>query len=212
MANVNEYRLVVQDTLQENNYSFSLNNLAYTLPIVTNRRGPGDLGGTQIAVDKPVNNKTFSLSGKRETGQFEFIAFERFNPGSVDSVYSDRSYDPVTNTHTLDALITALENSTSNGSSDEALKLKNRFQQDSSSNYIVRSVQEQRIWLKEFIHNPGLSAEWSLFGGEYDFRTIDGNNNNAGTPIFVTNADIEPSNSTEARGTGTLQFNIGGRL
>lgn len=212
MSNINEYKIIVQDTLQEARYNFSINNLSYMLPIVDNPRGPGEIGGTQIATDKPINNKTFSLSGKTEAGQFEFTAFERFNPATVDSVYNDRSYDPTTSVHTLDQLITELEASAVTGSGDEALKLKNRFSQDSSNNYVVRTVKEQRIWLKEFIHNPGLGASWSMFGGEYDWRTIDVNDNNAGTPVFLKAADIEPSGNTRGRGTGTLQFNVGGRL
>jgi len=223
MVNVNEYKVVAQNTLQENIYNL-LNfdpfatrgdnnvNMVYTLPIAGTPRGPGQLGGTPIALDKPINNKTFSLSGKTEDGDIQFEAFERFNPASIDSVYNDRSYDPVTGYHGLDDLITALENSTVSGSDDEALKLKNRFQQDSNNNYVVRSVEEQRIWFKEFVQNPGLTSTWTLFGGAYDWRTIDGSNNNAGTPIFLQTADIEPTKNNEAKGIGTLQFNLGGRL
>jgi len=212
MANVNEYKLVVKNTLLENRFSLSINNYSYTIPIANTPRGAGSLGGTQIAVDRPINNKTFSLSGKREDGAFEFEAFERFNPASIDSVYNDRSYDPTNDVHTLDKLIAELEAEGSSDAQDEADKLKNRFQQDSSNNYVVRSVEEQRIWFKEFIHNPGLLADWTLFGGSYDWRTIDGSGNNAGTPVFVTTADIEPSQENEARGIGTLEFNVGGRL
>jgi len=211
MGNVNEYKVTVDNTLEETRYSISVEPLSYTIPILNTPRGAGNLGGTQIAVDEPVNNKTFSLSGKREDGQFDFTAFERFNPQNVDSVYSDRSYNPDTGTHTLDALITALEA----GSTDAQAKadqIKARFQQDSSNNYVVRSVIEQRIWFKEFIHNPGLNTDWRLYGPGYDYRTVDGSNNPTGTPIFVTTADIEPSPNTEGRGTGTLQFNVGGRL
>jgi len=218
MVNVNEYKVQAENTLQEVRFELNEANnnsipaLTYTLPIATTPRGPGELGGTPIALDKPVNNKTFSLSGKTESGNIEFEAFERFDPASLDSVYNDRSYDPAADAHTLDELITALKNSTVTGSDDEALKLKNRFQQDSNNTYVVRTVKEQRIWFKEFVHNPGLTTSWTLFGGEYDYRTIDSNDNNAGTPIFVQNTDIEPTQNNEARGIGTLQFNVGGRL
>jgi len=212
MANINEYKIIVQNTYLENRFSLTINNYAYTIPIATTPRGAGQLGGTQIAVDRPINNKTFSLSGKREDGQFEFEAFERFNPASIDSIYNDRSYDPTTDVHTLDKLITELEAEGSSAAQDEADKLKNRFQQDSSGNYVVRNVEEQGIWFREFIHNPGLVAEWTIFGGRYDWRTIDGSGNNNGCPIFMNTADIEPLQNNEARGIGTLEFNIGGRL
>lgn len=212
MVNVNEYKIIAQNTLQEVVYDLSLTGFTYTLPIASTPRGPGELGGTTIAVDRPVNNKIFSLSGKTEGGNIEFEAFERFSPDGFDNVYNDRSYDPAADVHTLDELITALDNSTISGSDDEALKLKNRFQQDGNGTYVVRTVKEQRIWLKEYVQNPGLTTNWTLFGGEYDWRTIDGNGNNAGTPIFLRNADIEPAENTEGRGTGTVQFEVGDRL
>jgi len=223
MVYVNEYKIVNRNGLEQIRYEL-LNhdpystrgdtavNLVYTIPIASTPRGPGNLGGTSIPVDKPINNKIFSLSGKTEEGSIEFEAFERFNPSDIDSVYNDRSYNPTTGNHTLDDLISGLENSTISGSDDEALKLKNRFQQDSSNNYVVRSVKEQRIWLKEYVQNPGLTADWNLFGGEYDWRTIDGSNNNDGTPIFFQSADIEPAQNTEGRGLGTIQFKVGDRL
>jgi len=211
MGNVNEYKVTVENTFEESKYSISVEPLSYVIPILSTPRGAGNLDGTQIALAEPKDNKTFSLSGKRESGQFEFDVFERFNPQTIDSVYNDRSYNPDTGTHTLDALITALE-AGSASAQDKADQIKARFQQDSNNNYVVRSVIEQRIWFKEFIHNPGLNADWSLYGPGYDYRTVDGSNNPTGTPIFITAADIEPSPSTEGRGTGTLQFNVGGRL
>jgi len=212
MSSINEYKVTVTDTLLESRYSINIDPLSYVIPIMKTARGAGDLGGTQIAIDQPVNNKTFSLSGKREQGQFDFEAFERFVPESIDSVYNDRSYNPDTGTHTLDLLITELEAEGSTAAQDVADQLKARFQQDGNNNYVVRSVIEQRIWFKEYIHNPGINADWSLYGPGYDYRTVDASNNPTGTPIFITAADIEPSPSTEGRGTGTLQFNVGGRL
>jgi len=212
MSNVNTYKVTAENTLPESRFNITIDPLSYVIPILNTPRGAGNLGGTQIALDKPINNKTFSLSGKREGGQFEFTAFERFMPQNVDSVYNDRSYNPDTGTHTLDLLISELEAEGSSDAQDEADKLKARFRQDSSNNYVVRGVIEQRIWFKEYIHNPGLQAEWKLYGPGYDYRTVDGSNNPTGTPIFITDADIEPSNTTKGRGTGTLQFNVGGRL
>lgn len=212
MGNVNEYKIVVRDTLEENRYNLTLDPLAYTFPIVRNNRGPSESGGVPIPLDKPVNNKHFDLSGQTESGNFEsFTAFERFNPQTIDSVYNDRSYDPVTGTHTLEQLRSQLRSSGVSGSDDEAFKIEQRFTQDSSGNYVVRTVKEQRIWLKEFIDNPGLIAKWNMYGGEYDWRTVSGSTNN-GTPIYVNSADIEPDPENRGRGTGNISFNVGGRL
>ena len=207
MANVNTHKIIAQNTLQGE-------DMSYVIPIVTADRGPGQLGGTSIPLDKPVNNQIFSLSGKTESGTLEFDAFERFNPQNVDSVYSDRSFDddkPAGEKHTLDYLISQLELGTAQDQA-EADQLKARFQQDSSGNYVVRTVEEQRIWVKEYVHNPGLSTDWYLFGPSYSFRTVDGSNNPQGTPIFLESADIEPSPTTEGRGTGNVSFKVGGRL
>jgi len=210
---VNDYKIIATNTLEGE-------DMTYVIPIMKTPRSSGELGGTSIALDRPVNNKIFSLSGKRESGTLEFQAFERFNPASVDSPFSDRSYDadkPSGERHTLDYLIQQLEAGTANSNSASvqqatADQLKARFQQDSAGNYVVRSVREQRIWLREYVHNPGLSAEWTLFGPSFDFRTVDGLNNPQGTPIVVEAADIEPSANTDAIGTGRVQFKVGGRL
>ena len=211
----NDYKVRARNLLEEDKYNLDLSGITYVIPIVKTSRAPTEKGGSTIALDKPVNNQTFSLSGKRENGTLDFVAFERFNPQSVDSVYSDRSYDedaPSGEKHTLDFLITELENSSESGSTAEADRLKAIFPQDSNGNYVVRTVEQQRIWLRDFVDNPGLNAEWFLFGPSYDFRTVDGSNNPQGTPIFLESADIEPSPKNRGRGTGNLQFKVGGRL
>lgn len=204
---VNDYKIRAVNTLQ--GYPMS-----YTVPIMKTSRSAGESGGTTIALDKPVNNQVFTFSGKRESGSLQFEAFEKFNPSTVDSVESDRSYDsdlPVGERHTLDYLIDQLSAGSSSEQA-EAEQLKQRFGQDSNGNYVVRTVEEQRIWVREYVHNPGLRAEGKLFGPTYSYRTVDGSNNPTGTPIFIESADIEPDPNTTGRGTGNIQFKIGGRL
>lgn len=223
MVNVNEYKILVQNTLQGQAYNLSSfepyssrtsDNVTFTyvLPIALTPRSKPSKGGTSIPLDKPVNNKIFDLGGKTEGGSIEFEAFERFNPDGTDNVYNDRSYDPANNTHTLNDLIVGLENSTVSGSDAEALKLKQFFQTDVNGTYVVRSVREQNRWLRDYVDNPGLSANWRLFGGSYDWRTLTETDGNAGTPVFLQNGTIEEDGQNKGRGIGQINFNVGDRL
>lgn len=190
-----EYELAVTNTLNGV-------DLRYIVPLKREVRHPSSLGGTTIRLDKPVNNKNFSLSGKGEEGTLNFTAKTVFDP---DASNADRSAG------TLEELVTTLEA----GDSDDvahAERLKNRFGQDSSGNYIVRTVREQGIWLREYVHNPALEASWSLFGPEYDYRTTDSEGNNTGTPVFVQEADIEEDPRNQAKGVGIIRFKVGGRI
>lgn len=212
---VNDYKVIAQDTLLERRFNLSITGLTYVIPVFKTVRGPGSLGGTSIATDRPINNKIFSLAGKTEEGVIEFEAFERTDPESIDSPFNDRSFEiraPDGEKHTLDTLIEELEAEGSSEAQEEADKLKSRFGQDDQGNYVVRTIEEQRIWLREYVHNPGLSASWSLFGPGYDFRRINGQGEPQGTPIFMEGADLEPDPNTEKTGTGNIDFKVGGRL
>lgn len=171
-------------------------DLTYIIPLKREVRHPSSLGGTTIRLDKPINNKNFSLTGKGESGTVNFTAIEIYDEDDADADRSDGT----------------LQNLIDNVTGDLDTKLKNRFGQDSSGNYIVRTVEEQGIWLREYVHNPGLKAFWRLFGEEFDWRTVDSNGNNTGTPVFIEEADIEPNPENEARGTGIIRFKVGSRL
>lgn len=184
-----EYKIEVTGTL-------SNTKLEYKFPLKRDVRTPAKLGGTSIPTDRPVNSLVFSLSGKTEEGTLSFIAIEVFDETKAKA---DRSNG------TLQTLI-------SNSSVDKATRLQKRFGTDGSGNHIVRTVEEQKIWLREYILNPSLSASWRLFGGSFDFRTIDANDNNTGTPVFVNEADIERDPENSAKGNGTLKFKVGDRI
>jgi len=177
--------------------------LRYIIPKTNSIPAPSQLDSVTIATDKPVNNQNYSLSGQNEGGTISFDAIEVFNP---DAGNADRSNG------TLEALINALESEGSTPAQDEADRIKQLFGTDSSGNYIVRTIVEQRRWVRDFIHNPGLSATWVLFGGSYDYRTVDNNNNNTGTPVFIGEADVERLENNSARGDGRIKFKLGGRI
>jgi len=192
---VREYELVVNNTL-------SGTELRYIVPKKEDITHPSKLGGTTIRLDRPKNNKIFSLGGKGEEGNLNFTARTIFDP---DDANAD------TSAGTLEDLLSTLDAGTTS-QQQEANALRNRFGQDSNGNYIVRTVKEQSIWLREYVHNPGLSASWTLFGGEYDYRTVDSNGNNTGTPIFVEEADIEVNPNNPANAPGIIRFKLGGRI
>jgi len=184
-----EYKIEVTGTLGGT-------KLEYVLPLKRDVRTPAKLGGTSIPTDRPVNNLVFSLSGKTEEGKISFFAIEIFDKTKDKA---DRSNG------TLQDLI-------NNSGASKTTRLQNRFGQDGSGKYIVRTVKEQKIWLREYILNPSLSASWRLFGGSYDFRTLDANGNNNGTPVFLNQADIERDPQNKAKGLGNISFKVGDRI
>ena len=190
-----EFEVVATDTV-------SGVDLRYIVPKKEEVRHPTNLGSVNVRLDKPVNNKNFSLGGKGEDGNLNFTAITKFDPDDSDA---DRSAG------TLQTLIDTLEAGTTD-QQDHAERLKNRFGQDSGNNYIVRTIVEQSIWFREYVHNPGLNSSWRLYGPAYDYRTTDSNGNNTGCPIFIEDADIEEDPINPAKGIGTLRFKVGGRL
>lgn len=199
---IEEHEIVADQNYWETVYNIT-QELRYIIPKTDSIPAPSKLNSVTVNTDKPVNNTNFSLSGMGEDGNIGFTAIEVFDETQSNA---DRSNG------TLDALITALEGSGVSGSTAEADRIKQIFGTDGSGNYIVRDIVEQRAWVRDFIHNPGLSATWRLFGGSYDFRTVDGSNNNTGTPIFINNADVERQENNSARGVGNIRFKLGGRL
>jgi len=184
-----EYRIEVDGTLGGT-------KLEYVIPLKRDVRTPAKLGGTSIPTNRPVNNLVFSLSGKTEEGKISFFAIEIYDKTKAEA---DRSNG------TLQDLI-------NNSGASKTSRLQKRFGEDGSGNYIVRTVKEQKIWLRDFILNPSLSASWRIFGGSYDFRTLDANDNNNGTPIFLTEADIERDPENKAKGLGNISFKVGDRI
>jgi len=162
------------------------------LPIIV-RRNPAstDHSAVQIGTDQPVNAVNFSLSAQLESGSLEWNAYSK--PGKeVD--FSDGTLQEILDEGSI--------------SSDEANRIAARFSTDSDGDYTVQSITEQRIWLKEYIHDPSLSANWELSGPSWTNRV----NIDEGTPIFITNADIEPLPDRPFEGTASVSFQLGGRL
>lgn len=184
-----EFELVALQTLNNT-------ELRYLVPLKKDIQHPTNIDSVEMRTDKPVNNVNFSLSGKGETGTINFKAVSTVASGAFQT---DRSLG------TLQDLI-------DNVSSSKADQLRARFGQNGSGDYVVRTIEEQEIWLREYVHNPGATSTWTLFGPSYSYRTVDSNNNPTGTPIFVNDADIEPNPVNPAVGSGVIKFTVGGRL
>jgi len=198
---IDEYEIVALQTLENV-------TLRYIIPKKETVQHPTSIGSVNMKTDRPVNNVNFSLSGKGEQGTINFTAVDTTASGPFQT---DRSAG------TLQDLI-------DNSSTAEADVLRARFGQDSGGDYVVRTITEQEIWLREYMHNPGATATWRLFGPAYSFRKVDGvvdptvidadnlGVNPSGCPIFMDEGDIEPNPQNPARGAGIFRFKVGGRL
>lgn len=91
----------------------------------------------------------------------------------------------------------------SNGSLSKSTISDPRFE-----NNTIKTVQEQKIWLKEYIHTASLSADWFLYGESFTGRTAAGE----GTPIAITEARAEPSPERPSSTRFIVKANIGRRV
>lgn len=162
------------------------------LPIlVQDNAAPTDDTAVQVGTDKPENAINFSLSAQLESGRLQWVAYEKdgedFSNGTLESLINSGSL-----------------------TSAEVNRLQERFGTDDTGDYIVNSITEQRIWLKEYIHDSGLNAESELKGPSWTNRvsTTEGEY----TPIFITSADIEPLPDRPFEGNGRVSFQLGERL
>ena len=75
------------------------------------------------------------------------------------------------------------------------------------SNDTITTVQEQKIWLKEYIHTADLNVTWRLFGEEWTDREAAGE----GTSISITESRPEPVPGRNAT-RFIIQANVGRRV
>ena len=179
---MSDWKIIVEDASHDVEAEY--------LPILVQRNPAStDQSAVQIGTDKPANAVNFSLSAQLESGSLEWNAYAKegvdFSNGTLQEVIDN-----------------------GNISSDEVTRLEERFSTDDSGTYTVTSITEQRIWLKEYIHDPSLSANWQLSGPSWTNRV----NLQEGTPIFITNADIQPLPDRPFEGTASISFQLGGRL
>lgn len=76
------------------------------------------------------------------------------------------------------------------------------------SNDTVTTVQEQKVWLKEYIHTSSLAVTWRLFGQDFTDRESAGN----GTAIAITETRPEPSVDRPTSMRFIVQANLGRRV
>ena len=154
------------------------------------QRNPGSVqdDAVQIGTDRPVNAINFSLSASRETGSLEWRDYDKKGRDA-----SDGSLQELVDSGELD--------------SDGLDQVDKLFGQVDGS-YVVNSWDEKRNWLKMFVCDEFGGASWKLEGPSWMHRR----NLDEGTPIFVTESDVEPDNRRPFESNGFIRFNVGRRL
>ena len=179
---MSEWKIIVEDASHDVEAEY--------LPILVQRNSAStDQSAVQIGTDKPANAVNFSLSAQLESGSLEWNAYAKegvdFSNGTLQEVIDEGDI-----------------------TSSEVTRLEERFSTDDSGTYTVTSITEQRMWLKEYIHDPGLASKWRLEGPSWTHRvSLD-----EGTPVFINNADLEPLPDRPFEGNGLIRFQLGGRL
>jgi len=72
----------------------------------------------------------------------------------------------------------------------------------------ITTVEEQEIWLDEYINSADLAVDWKFYGGKYTDREAQGE----GTSIVITEARPEPSPDRPTSTRYIVQANLGRRV
>lgn len=84
----------------------------------------------------------------------------------------------------------------------------NSFSDSRFTNDTVVDIQEQKVWLKEYINNHAIPVTWRLYGGEYTDKVNEG----AGTPIVINRLEPRPNPNRPNEILLTIRFTLGRRL
>lgn len=178
-----EMTLVAQDAAKDSEGNQI--DLDYRVKIIKAFPQTGDTPFSGTPAFKPENSFQYNLSGKTEQPTLEFVMY---NDGT------DRSNTSVSNT-------------TVNDIAEVADGIGYTSFNDPRLGSTIETKEEQKIWVKEYIHNNALPVTWKLYGRDYTDRITQGN----GTPITITQVEPRPIPG-ENKIRMVVRFNLGKRL
>lgn len=71
----------------------------------------------------------------------------------------------------------------------------------------VETIQEQIIWLEQYIHNSVFGTSWKLYGGR--FSDYNGDGTDEGTPIAVEDVKIKRTAENPTRAVADIKVKVG---
>ncbi|MGK7368811.1 MAG: hypothetical protein ACNS64_01250 [Candidatus Halalkalibacterium sp. M3_1C_030] len=137
-------------------------DLEYEVKLVKAFAQTGDSPFSSTPAINPENSLQYNLSGKTEEPVLEF---KLYDDGT------DRSNGTLAD---MAEIAEGLDYNTFN----------DKFGLGST----IETIQEQKIWLKNFIHNYAIPVEWRLYGGEY----TDKGGSGQGTPVVIQQTEPRP--------------------
>jgi len=75
------------------------------------------------------------------------------------------------------------------------------------SNDTIETIEEQILWLKQYIHNSVFGTNWRLYGGIYS--DYDGDGNEEGTPVAVEDVKISRTAENPTRAMADIKLKVG---
>lgn len=70
----------------------------------------------------------------------------------------------------------------------------------------IKTIKDQIVYLRRYIQNSTLGAQWRLYGGQ--FTDPDGDGNDGGTPVALQNLNIRRRSSNPLRASGTMRLKV----
>lgn len=180
-----EYSLVAENGAKDSNGNKI--DLEYTVRTVKEFPKTGDTPFTSTPALSPEDSFQFNLSGKNQNPTLTFKIIDNGN-------------DRTDGTHTSSSFSDIAEIADGLGYSS--------FSDPRFDNDTVTTVEEQEVWLTEYIHNNALPITWRLYGGKY----TDMVSNGSGTPIVITQVEPVPEAGRDNEIRTTVRFSLGKRV
>jgi len=156
----------------------TVEDLEYELKLIQNLDDNGNIPFTGITTNKPENNQQFGFEGKTVDIPIQVMLYNH------DEDMSNGTYN------SLDKTDARIEGSTIG-----------------VANSNVETIEEQIIWLKQYVHNSIFGTDWRLYGGR--FTDPDGDGTEEGTPVAVEDVKISQTAEQPTRAMADIKLKVG---
>lgn len=165
----------------------------------------------KIVLDKDYSNYSVDLEYKfgivksREDGRDRnFTTIQNTDPSAARHF----GFQPGETNPTINWLLYDDGTDKSNGSLSSSNISDARFTStDSNGNSIIKTVDEQIIWLVEYIHDNSSDPRWLLFGGRFSDR--DGDGTDEGTNVVIKRPRITEASDRPTSAQGQIDLKLG---
>lgn len=161
----------------DSNFSSYSVDLEYLFGLLKSKRDGRQRKFTTIPIQDPTAARHFGFEPGQNNPEWQWVLY---NDGT------DKSNGSYADSNINDARITST---------------------DGSGNTIVQTVQEQIIWIQQYIMDNTSDPRWKLFGGR--FSDYNGDGTDEGTNVVVKQPQINQASNRPTTAQGTIRMKLG---